>query len=435
VSTHCRPVAVSPQLAAAQEQLVKLRQQRRQDRLAAGLPVQTTIDGRRLTPHCPTTQPIPPRPALAPHLGWESEGFACAQQAATARRAHLYAYREAQAHQWPVPSASPPAAVPQSANAAAASTKSAAYQPAPAARVYPDLAVAMLRQGVVAAGRLWLLLQHLDRSGQGWVREAGARAALTTPGSEIYLCGWRQLRNLLAAGDGLFWQRDGGAGEPRIWLASTARVCQRLGVEQIRLEPVVMPLPVLLGGIGAVRAHFYASYHSSRQGRPISRAALADLTAVTRRSQRTYEPVAGVRSQANWAIGPAQQGSDAQELAWRHGQALFTFTDRRGRYGRPGATYFSWQLPNSYQGPHATQGRSPKKALNQQLVDLYSQGMTGNGRQDGEAELQRSRFFDNGRAAVRALRRGQPGETYWLSSQHERRYQIWHLLPDLEEVS
>jgi hypothetical protein len=293
----------------------------------------------------------------------------------------------------------------------------------------------MLRQGVVTTGRLWLLLRYLDRRGQGWVREDGARAALTTPGSDLYLCGWRQLRNLLGAGDGLFWQRDGGAGEPRIWLASTARVCQRLGVEQVRFEPVSMPLSILLEGIGAVRAHFYASYHSSRQGRPISRATLADLTAVSRRSQRAYEAIAGILSQANWAMGPAQQGADAQELAWQHGQALFTFTDRRGRYGRPGATYFTWQLPNSYQGPHATQGRSPKKALNQQLVDLYSQGMTGNGRQEGEDERQRSRFFDNGRAAVRALRRGQAEDTYWLSSQHERHYQIWHLLPTLEEPS
>jgi hypothetical protein len=192
---------------------------------------------------------------------------------------------------------------------------------------------------------------------------------------------------------------------------------------------------VLLDGIGTVRAHFYASFHSSRQARPISRATLAALTAVSARSQRTYEVVAGVRCQANWVIGPAQQESDGQELAWQHGQALFTFTDRRGSYGRPGTTYFSWQLPNSYRGPHVTQGRSPQKALSQQLVDLYSKGVTGNGKQDVEAALPQSRFYDNGQAAVRALHRGQAGDAYWLTSRSERHYQIWHFLQAYEAAS
>jgi hypothetical protein len=381
-------------------------------------------------------EPLP----LAPHLGWESEGFVRAQQAAVARRARALAYQAAQSYCWSPPQSAtapdrPARTLPVPPGPGLPSQETTGRKPDPSVRIYPDLAVAMLRQGRVAAGRLWLLLQHLDRAGKGWVREADARAHLSGSEAPLRLCGWRQLRNLLAEGDGLFWQRDAGAGEPRIWLASSARVALRLDVGRVRLEPVSLPLSVLLDGIGTVRAHFYASFHSSRQARPISRATLAALTAVSARSQRTYEVVAGVRCQANWVIGPAQQESDGQELAWQHGQALFTFTDRRGSYGRPGSTYYSWQLPNSYRGPHAMQGRSPQKALSQQLVDLYSKGVTGNGKQGVEAALPQSRFYDNGQAAVRALHRGQSGDAYWLTSRFERHYQIWHYLPVYEAAS
>jgi hypothetical protein len=299
----------------------------------------------------------------------------------------------------------------------------------------------MLRQELVAAGRLWLLLQHLDVTGRGWISVSEARTHLCTPGERLHLCGWRQLRNLLSQGEGLFWQREEGAGQPRIWLASSARVALRLGVACIRLEPVALPVARLLEGIGTVRAHFYASYHSSRnqnspesQARPISRATLADLAQVSLASQRTYEIVAGVSRQANWTIGASEQEDSAQELAWEHGQALFTFEDRRGHYGQPGGRYLAWQLPNSYQGPHLTQGRRHQKALNRQLVDLYSKGFTGNGRQEVgvRAELPLSRFYDNGRAAVRALHRGLRHEVYWRTPRSEKQNHIWHVLPPAE---
>ncbi len=436
VSIQPAAVAVSPQLAAAQEQLNERRRQRRQERRAAQLPIHTDEQGCPRKSQHPTAAQPPPRPALAPHLGWESEGYTRAQRTADARRERRAAYEAARRVNWPQPPTEkrPPAET-------AGRSARAHSQPATDLRLFPDVAIAMLRQGAAAPGRLWLLLQHIDATGRGWVSTAEARSRLSQQGEPLYLCGWRQLRNLLDQGEGLFWQREERADGQRIWLAGTARVALQLGVARIQLEPVALPVGHLLQGIGAVRAHFYACYHSSRyhsgravQGRPISRATLAALMQVSPRSQRAYERVAGVRRQPNWAIGPAQAEAEAQaqEMAWERGQALFTFTDRRGHYGRPGARYLAWQLPNSYQGPHQTQGRRHQKALNQQLVDLYSKGFTGNGKQqveEGDAPAQPSRFYDNGQAAVRALNRGLDHDAYWRSDRREKQVQIWHILP------
>jgi hypothetical protein len=165
----------------------------------------------------------------------------------------------------------------------------------------------------------------------------------------------------------------------------------------------------------------------------VSRATLSKLTRVSPRSQRAYELAAGVTHQPNWLIGPAQAEASAQDLSWEHGQALFTFVDRNSHYGQAGARYLAWQLPNSYQGPHETQGRCHQKALNQQLVDLYSKGFTGNGKQQpeeqGAAEAPRSRFYDNGQAAVHALNRGLHHDAYWRTPRREKQFHIWHVLP------
>ena len=74
----------------------------------------------------------------------------------------------------------------------------------------------------------------------------------------------------------------------------------------------------LLGGIRQVRAHFYASYHSSRrESNPISREVLRELTSVPERTQREYEQAADVACQRNIAVGgsEAPRGRCASEEA------------------------------------------------------------------------------------------------------------------------
>ncbi|HRQ14519.1 MAG TPA: hypothetical protein PK205_14550, partial [Promineifilum sp.] len=264
-------------------------------------------------------------------------------------------------------------------------------------KVFPDIALAMLRTKTAAAGRVWLLLRHLDAAGRGRVAADEAARLLTGDGSATRICGRRQLANLLRAGEGLFWERDAGRhGAEWLRLHSAARVAAGLGVARLGGSPVAVPLAELTGTIGRARAHLYAAFHSGRtqtdlltgerRGRgPISREALCKLSGAAANSQRNYERRARVGRRKSIAIGPAVNAADAQETAWQRGRALFRYHDRRGRHGRPGAVYLAWQLPNEYTGPHDTLSRGSVKRLNRSLSDLFHNGITGNG---GEANYE-----------------------------------------------
>jgi hypothetical protein len=196
-------------------------------------------------------------------------------------------------------------------------------------------------------------------------------------------------------------------------------------------KPVALPLPVLLGPIGDVRAHLYASFHSSRtktertgsQSSPISRATLTDLSGVSPRTQQAYEKKAGVTAKRNLVVGSRLGAVCAQEQAWRHGQALFPFTDFRGKQGRAGQTYHAWQLPNNYYGPHVHLRHGRVRHHNRQLTDLRHKGDAGNG-QEGEVVR---RYFGNGADAGKgwmrlATLRVTCKHISWLDSKGVRSY-------------
>lgn len=330
-------------------------------------------------------------------------------------------------------------------------------------KLYPDLALGMLKQKQEAAGRIWLLLQFIDEKGRGWIHLDEARRRLAQKGSPLYVCGRRQLRKLLARGEGLFWQRD----DDRIWLRSTVKVAVGLSVHRLTGHPIALPINVLLQGIGDVRAHFYASFHSgrsqqtSRAGQskprtggslvreasgfssPISRATLQEICQVSRRTQRRYEKRASVRQQANFAIGQATGCCVApnredkarfgiQEQAWLRGQAVFRFIDHKARLGQKGESYTAWQLPNNYIGPHKRQLKGRQKRMNRELADLFTKGMTGNGNElvhgvpPGGGRL----FYDQGYSAAASYNRSPDSDLYWRSRLRQPdRYQIWHVLP------
>src|SRR5690606_38158976 len=127
------------------------------------------------------------------------------------------------------------------------------------------------------------------------------------------------------------------------------------GVERLSGRPVALPVEALCGGIGDVRAHFYASFHSGRadgEAMPIARATLEAVTGVPPRTQREYEERVGASVRENYAIGEEKTEDTHQERAWQHGRAVFVLKDRNGIHGEKGAEYVAWQLPNSYAGPH-----------------------------------------------------------------------------------
>lgn len=361
----------------------------------------------------PESPPPPAHPpaSLPPHLGWESTAVTALLRRRVRRAGRDRDIDRAGIGVWP--GGIGPAAA-GSPSKPASPTLPGDRQPKEVIKLYPSLAMGMLRKGQVACGRLWLLLRHLDTDGRGWLLLADVRDRLTGREASLRLCGRRQLRHLLQQGNGLFWRRDAD----RVWLKSMAKVTARLGVSRLAGRPVALPVAILTGSIGLVRAHLYASFHSSRTpdgkraAMPISRAALTGLSGISRRTQHTYERRARVQVRRHIGVGPAKRAADRQTFSWQHGRAAFVLVDYRGRQGPAGRRYHARRLPNSYCGPHARLGRGRQRQLNRQLADLRQYGDAGNGRAGSETAPRR-RYAHNGAVAGRWLGRQSASIVYW----------------------
>jgi len=310
-------------------------------------------------------------------------------------------------------------------------------------KIHPDLALGMLQKGMASSGRVWLLLRHLDADGRGWFALDQVQDHLTGRESPFHICGRRQLRNLLRQGSGVFWSREKVAGGPdRLWLKSTAKAAQVLGVKRLSGRPVGLPLQVLLSGVGQIRAHFYATFHSGRKkSNPISRSRLEEITQVPARTQRSYDRAAKVARRDNIAIGERFRTSALQDRAWRHGRATFQFVDHHGRLGPEGNQYVAWRLPNSYEGPHDPVPKGRQKKINQE-IDLVNRRAQGNdlGRSEVRLTIERTDnrfmvdrlFHPNGAEAGRAFNRKGKDDVYWPArsvltgnGRHGLNSQIW----------
>ncbi|MEZ4591894.1 MAG: hypothetical protein R3D55_12255 [Chloroflexota bacterium] len=398
--------AISGELQAAQQRLLQLRAQLQASRTESeGQPI-SLFDREKLGERpFPTSTPIS---QLPPHLGWESAAVSQTVRRNVAQQPEITLE-----------------------TAVSVSTETAVfYSPTlpKTIKVYPDVALGLLRRELVAAGRLWLLLRAVDVTSSGWVEENRARQLFTSKRGDLRFCGVRQLRNLLAQGDDLFWVRGNG----RIWLRSVAKVAFALEIPRLKLRPVALPVAVLRQKIGTVRAHLYATFHSSRTRpdqakKPISRETVEQITEVTPRTQRRYERKAKVKRQAQFAIGAAATTDNLQVRAWEQGPATFQFKDFKGQQGPQGKSYVAWQLPNSYVGPHAPQPKGRQKRINQSLTDLFMQGMTGNGQRLSVAR----RFFDNGRLAAKSYARNPEQDHYWRGNGNGR-YQLWQVMESIQ---
>jgi len=430
-------VPTSPELLAANRRLNELRARVQAERPAIDAPGGRTAVSCRRSPALLTAGPADTAvsdaaspdvaeqlaiiAALPSHLGWGSEAVtAVFRQQSTGRgRASIAIAPE------PSPATSPqPPTVPQPLSI----------------RLYPDIGLGMLRQEKTAPGRLWLLLHHLDPMGRGCVRIDIAKEQLTPKNSSHYLCGKRQLRNLLRAGEGVFWTRD----KEHIWLRSAGRVAHALGVERLTGRPVALPVGALLAGIGEFRAHLYAAFHSGRAkgdprtsfgmpvatGMPIARDTLTDLSGVGQSSQRAYEARLRLRPQVNYAIGEVANELNEEERVWQQGPALFILKDYRGRQGKQGKSYLAWQLPNSYVGQHQQWPKGRQKRINRQLKDLVMKGMPGNDGTASETPKPEKRYYPNGRSASQARGPHAADERYWPGERGDGhgRFALWRPL-------
>ncbi len=300
-------------------------------------------------------------------------------------------------------------------------------------KLYPDIGLGMLRQELAAPGRLWLMLRYLDNEGSGLLRIDILARHLTKKSSPLRLCGKRQLRNLLQAGEGVYWTRD----KEHIWLRSAAKVAYTLGVERLTGRPVALPIAALLDGIGAFRAHLYAAFHSGRtkdtpygeQAMPIARETMEQLSGVGQSSQRAYEDRVGIAVQANFAVGEVATEENQENRAWVQGQALFELKDYRGQQGKKGKTYLAWQLPNTYLGQHRHRPRGRQKRINRELKDLVMKGMPGNVGGTSETQKPEKVYYPNGKLAAKAYGRDPERELYWKRHRTGNgRFDLWQQL-------
>lgn len=418
----------SPALLEAQERLEQLRKKTR-----AGKKAPDSTTAPRLGAELPLVQKkalpsiatlVAEIAALPAHLGWHSPAVTDAARADWRRRATNGPRGKDGLPDEEIDS------LPILAEGDDNSTSDGPFQAGclPTVKVYPDIALGMLRQGEAASGRIWLLLRYLDQEGRGWLRIDIAKHKLTTKTSQLRVCGWRQLRKLLNRGEGIFWTRD----NDRIWLRSVAKVAAALEVERLTGKPVATPVAGLLQGIGDVRAHLYASFHSGRVkesapgpgGMPVARATLERVTNASRRSQLAYEQRAGIKVQHNFAVGERDSLAQAQQRAWQRGHALFKLKDYHGQHGRKGDDYLAWQIPNSYSGCHRQLPKGRQRRINRELADLFVREMTGNSKQAYE-----KRYFANGKLAAEIYNRDPGRDLYWPGPKTTAgRHRVWQVI-------
>ena len=430
--------APSPQLEEANQRLLALRAQAQAARRAAGFPAVSICPNGRVhrdgvVPwETPVSQPVNHKEIVATlpaHLGW-----GCTAATAILRRgeASVTGNRVEVVLQTGDALTAVPAPIP-GVDSRTPSQETLGQPGVEWVKLYPDIGLGMLREEMAAPGRLWLMLRYLDTEGRGSLRIDNLREKLTHKTSNLRLCGWRQLRNLLRQGEGVYWTRD----KTYVWLHSAARVAVALGVEQVTGRPVALPSAALLDGMGTFRAHLYAAFHSGRtketpQGdrvMPIARETLEQLSGVGRSSQRVYEAQVGLHVQANFVVGGSSTKEAMEKRAWAKGQALFELKDYRGQQGKKGKIYLAWQLPNSYSRQHRHRPRGRQKRINRKLKDLVMKGMPGNMGKTSESHQPEKIYFPNGKLAAKAYGRDPDRELYWQRHVTENgRFDVWHQL-------
>lgn len=312
-------------------------------------------------------------------------------------------------------------------------------------KIHPDVANVVRRAGKSSPLRLWHLGRALDAPGSGGV----SLKELWAVWRDLRVSGRKQFLNVVKAGEGIFWRRDGD----RLWLRGLEAVCRQFGVEKLVCDPILLPATVLGDGLRAWNVGLFKAFLKGRPGgdNPIARETLAALTGAAPSTQRLYHPLYEGRTgvvdkRANYALverpanaDVAAQGERLASQRWDDGGAF----PWRGEHGQ---LYWARRLGNTYKVTGLTKAaRGRCRAVNHRLAvglvetwsgqdrDGHAQSREqeratvpargqGNGRREGGGRL----YWRNGRALERAGVQGRVGMGFLdIGETKRRRAGIW----------
>lgn len=267
-------------------------------------------------------------------------------------------------------------------------------------RAYPSLLGALYAAELAPAGKLYMNMRLIDRSGQGWV-DRGELAQWVTKKRKLY--GLRNLQIILRQGDGITWDINRG----RIYYRAPNRIMTALGAGKLTGLPVMFPTKALLGGQQSYNAAAYKSWHAGRrESNPITRKAIRKVTGVPESTQRVYDDAAGVKRHKNIAILGEKTKQDYRAAVAERGRCVFTFKDWIGRMGEKDAEYIALNLPNSYETNFKQTAKGRLKKINGR-IDLVNKPAQGNG--DDVYRL----YYQDGGAAGKAYNQDPSHDHYF----------------------
>lgn len=393
---------VSSELLAAQDILKKRREQLAKSRGASSRPsTGTALHGRK------STTPTSPAPtaethahgreraqvtAAAPSPPWDNNDvttpnyerdnaaalLASYRRAAGVKPARLEVGRHLLNFSWIIPApileeleAGETAVTPTSQveHTAVTSSPQAPEWAGEGVRHYPTLGTALLnsnRRGDWLTSKyqiyLWARWLEVEKGTSGSVNVKELRRIL------VDRLGWsgRHIRRLLASGDGVFWKRykNGTLRRRRPGLLAKA-----LELPRLTGQPVIFPLKAMEAAREEFNAQLFASYHSGRNGNPISQDRVKNETGIPARTQRRYCHVAKIERRPGLAVGPVATKERLEEAAAKYGASIFTIIDFQGRYGRKYAKRIARRTPNTYAQPHERAANGRKKSINREIGD------------------------------------------------------------------
>jgi len=286
-----------------------------------------------------------------------------------------------------------------------------------------------MMSGLAPAFRLWLIFQALDDAGRGCHDISDIYHLLTAKRSrwQIYKSK-RAVRHILAQGEGIFWHRH---TDDRLWRRSPDKVADALGCGRLRGMPVLLPFKPMLGSIGNVKAHLFASYESGRRSdAPISRAALADKTGVSERAQRDYRRRLGQKAEINTVItGLEYNRANIQETSGRlmrrcvsksgknSKNPVFPFRDWLGKRGPVGAVYVAYRIADTRRRCHKQAAKGRLRKINR-AIDLVNNPTRGKHGQANRA------YHPSAEKAAAAYNRDPETDHYY----HDGGVNIWGVL-------